>query len=134
MKVYVVTGIELGWDCVVGVYIDEEVARKEYPDEDSYVIHEETLDRTTIEDYEEDIEEEYNESLEESDELFENREAREKFEEVVSSGTNKVSVSKSSALHNVKLLIELLESDGFKITYTGKTGYTMEKQKWLKKA
>ena len=126
MKVYVVTGVELGWDCVVGVFTDEEVARKEYPDEDSYVIHEEILDRTKIQDYEDDIEEEYNESL---DELFANREARAKFNEVISSRTNKVSVSKSSALHNVKLLIELLESDGFKITYTGKTGYTMEKQK-----
>ena len=120
MKVYVVTGVELGWDCVVGVFTDEEVARKEYPDEDSYVIHEETLDRTKIQDYEDDIEE--------SDELFENREARAKFNEVISSRTNKVSVSKSSALYNVDLLIELLESEGFKITYTGKTGYTMEKQ------
>ena len=125
MKVFVVTGVELGWDCVVGVYIDEEVARKEYPDEDSYVIHEEILDRTKIQDYKDEIEEEYNESL---DELFENREARAKFNEVISSRTNKVSVSKSSALYNVDLLIELLESDGFKITYTGKTGYTMEKQ------
>lgn len=129
MKVYVVTGVELGWDCVVGVFVDEEVARKEYPDEDSYVIHEETLDRTKIQDYEDDIEEVYDESLEESDELFENREARAKFNEVISSGTNKVSVSKSSALYNVDLLIELLESDGFKITYAGKTGYTMEKLK-----
>lgn len=126
MKVYVVTGIELGWDCVVGVYIDEEVARKEYPDEDYYVIHEETLDKSKIEDYEDDIEEIIQE---ETDELFENREARAKFNEVISSRTNKVSVSKSSALYNVNLLIELLESDGFKITYTGKTGYTMEKQK-----
>ena len=125
MKVYVVTGVELGWDCVVGVFTDEEVARKEYPDEDSYVIHEEILDRTKIQDYEDDIEEIIQE---ETDELFENREARAKFNEVISSRTNKVSVSKSSALHNVKLLIELLESEGFKITYTGKTGYTMEKQ------
>lgn len=31
MKVYVVTGVELGWDCVVGVYTSEEVARKECP-------------------------------------------------------------------------------------------------------
>lgn len=125
MKVYVVTGVELGWDCVVGVYIDEEVARKEYPDEDSYVIHEEILDRTKIQDYEDDIEEIIQE---ETDELFENREARAKFNEVISSRTNKVSVSKSSALYNVDLLIELLESDEFKITYAGKTGYTMEKQ------
>lgn len=128
MKVYVVTGVELGWDCVVGVYTDEEVARKEYPDEDSYVIHEETLDRTKIQDYEDNVEEEYDESLEESDELFENRESKAKFDEVISSKVNKVSVSKSSALYNVDLLIELLESEGFKITYTGKTGYTMEKQ------
>jgi hypothetical protein len=27
----------------------------------------------------------------------------------------------------VDLLIDLLESKGFKITYAGKTGYTMEK-------
>ena len=129
MKVYVVTGVELGWDCVVGVFTDEEVARKEYPDEDSYVIHEETLDRTKIQDYEDDIEEIEEIIQEETDELFENREARAKFNEVISSRTNKVSVSKSSALYNVDLLIELLESEGFKITYTGKTGYTMEKQK-----
>lgn len=129
MKVYVVTGVELGWDCVVGVFTDEEVARKEYPDEDSYVIHEETLDRTKIQDYEDEIEEEEEIIQEETDELFENREARAKFNEVISSRTNKVSVSKSSALYNVDLLIELLESDGFKITYAGKTGYTMEKQK-----
>lgn len=121
MKVYVVTGIELGWDCVVGVFTDEDVARKEYPDEDSYVIHEETLNRTTIEDYEEDIEE--NDSSEET------KETMEKFNEVISSGINTVSVSKSYSLYNVDLLIELLESAGFKITYTGKTGYTMEKLK-----
>ena len=127
MKVYVVTGVELGWDCVVGVFTNEEIARKEYPDGDYYVIHEETLNRTTIEDYEEDIEEEFNESLEQIKESFENREARAKFNEVISSRTNKVCVSKSSALYNVDLLIDLLDSNGFKITYTGKTGYTMEK-------
>ena len=126
MKVYVVTGTELGWDCVVGVFTDEEVARKEYPDEDYYVIHEETLDKSTIEDYEE---EEYDESLEESNDLYLTRRAIEKFEEFISSETNKVSISDNKYLYDVKLLIELLESAGFKITYTGKTGYTMEKQK-----
>ena len=107
MKVFVVTGVELGWDCVVGVFTDEEVARKEYPDEDYYVIHEETLDKSKIEDYEDDIEEIIQE---ETDELFENREARAKFNEVISSRTNKVSVSKSSALYNVdsKILDPLL--------------------------
>lgn len=125
MKVYVVTGTELGWDCVVGVFVDEEVARKEYPDEDSYVIHEEILDKTLIEDYEE---EEYDESPEESDELYFTRIAREKFNEVISSKVNKVSISNNTYSYNVDLLIELLESEGFKITYTGKTGYTMEKQ------
>ena len=127
MKVYVVTGVELGWDCVVGVFTDEEVARKEYPDEDSYVIHEETLDRTKIQDYEDDIEEECDESIEVTDVAYTIRKAREKFEEVVSSGTNKVSITDNKYSYDVKLLIELLESSGFKITYTGKTGYTMEK-------
>lgn len=127
MKVFVVTGVELGWDCVVGVFTDEEVARKEYPDEDSYVIHEEILDRTKIQDYEDDIEEEYNESLEESDNLYLTRRSREKFEEVILSGVSKVSISDNKYLYDVNLLIELLKSDGFKITYTGKTGYTMEK-------
>lgn len=124
-----ITGVELGWDCVVGVFTDEEVARKEYPDEDSYVIHEETLDRTKIHDYEDDIEEEYDESLEESDESYTIRRANEKFEEIISSGVTKVSISDNIYLYNVDLLIELLESEGFKITYTGKTGYTMEKLK-----
>jgi hypothetical protein len=128
MRVYVVTGVELGWDCVVGVYTDEEVARKEYPDEDSYVIHEETLDRTKIEEYEDDMEEEYVESLEVTDTAYTIRRAREQFEEVISSGKNRVSISANRYLYDVKLLIELLESEGFKITYTGKTGYTMEKQ------
>lgn len=126
MKVYVVTGVELGWDCVVGVYTDEEVARKEYPDEDSYVIHEVTLDRTKIRDYD-DIEE-YDESQEEPDDLYATRIAREKFKEFISTGANKISISKNKYLYDVDLLIELLESEGFKITYTGKTGYTMEKQ------
>ena len=61
MKVYVVTGVELGWDCVV--YTDAEVARKEHPNEDLYVIHEQILDRTYIDDYEED--EEVEESVQE---------------------------------------------------------------------
>ena len=42
--------------------------------------------------------------------------------------------SRIDSSYDFGLLIELLESEGFKITYTGKTGYTMEKQKWLKKA
>lgn len=129
MKVYVVTGVELGWDCVVGVFTDEEVARKEYPDEDSYVIHEEILDRTKIQDYEDDIEEDFDDLIKDPDNLYLTRLAREKFEEVISSGINKVSISNNKYSYDVKLLIELLESDGFKITYTGKTGYTMEKQK-----
>lgn len=128
MKVYVVTGTELGWDCVVGVYTDEEVARKEYPNEDSYVIHEETLDKSTIDDYNVE-DEDYDESREEPDVAYNIRRAKEKFEEVISSGVNIVSVSNNNHLYDVKLLIELLESEGFKITYTGKTGYTMEKQK-----
>ena len=60
MKVYVVTGVELGWDCVVGVYTCAEVARKEHPNEDLYVIHEQILDRTYIDDCEE---EKYNENI-----------------------------------------------------------------------
>lgn len=128
MKVYVVTGVELGWDCVVGVYTDAEVARKEHPNEDLYVIHEETLVRSSIGEYDEEYEE-YEESLPSSKESFEDREAISKFNEVISSKTNEVSVSKKAALYNVDLLIELLESAGFQITYTGKTGYTMEKIK-----
>ena len=60
MKVYVVTGVELGWDCCVGVYTDAEVARKEYPNEDLYVIHERILIEGKIEDCEE---EKYNENI-----------------------------------------------------------------------
>lgn len=120
MKVYVVTGTELGWDCVVGVYTDEEVARKEFPDEDTYIIHEEILNRTKIEDYDE--------SREVPNTAYNIRRAKEKFEEVISSGVNIVSVSNNNHLYDVKLLIELLESEGFKITYTGKTGYAMDKQ------
>lgn len=132
MKVYVVTGVELGWDCVVGVYTDEEVARKEYPDEDSYIIHEETLDKSTIDDYEDDSDEDdsgEDDSDEDDSDEFLDRHAREQFNQVISSKVNKVSVSNNKYSYNVDLLIELLESEGFKITYTGKTGYTMEKQK-----
>lgn len=46
-KVWVVTGLELGWDCVVAVFdtdsmsIDEVL--REFP-EDSYVVHERTVE------------------------------------------------------------------------------------------
>jgi len=41
--VYVVTCPENGWDCVCGVFLDEEKAREEYPNEDTYVIHQRRL-------------------------------------------------------------------------------------------
>lgn len=41
MKVYVVTGLELGWDCVVGVFADVSVEKlQEAFPEGSYVITE----------------------------------------------------------------------------------------------
>lgn len=111
MKVYVVTGVELGWDCVVGVYTDEEVARKEYPDEDSYVIHEETLDRTKIEEYEDDMEED--ESLEETDETLE------KFKKFLEKG-DKFSISREGYRNvNLSKLKELIESAGYKMVEKG---------------
>ena len=47
MRVYVVTGLELGWDCVVGVFsnVSKTELEIEYPEED-YVITEVTLQET----------------------------------------------------------------------------------------
>ena len=116
MRVYVVTGVELGWDCVVGVYTDEEVARKEYPDEDYYVIHEETLDTTEIDDYEED------ESLEETDETLE------KFKEFLEKG-DKFSISREGYRNvNLSKLKELIESTGYKMVEKGILRLFYEKQ------
>ena len=42
-KVYVVTNPELGWDCVVGVFLDLDYVNEHYGDEDHYVIHNETI-------------------------------------------------------------------------------------------
>ena len=119
MKVYVVTGVELGWDCVVGVFTDEEVARKEYPDEDSYVIHEEILDRTKIEDYEDDIEEIIQE---ETDETLE------KFKEFLEKG-DKFSISREGYRNvNLPKLKELIESAGYKMVEKGIFRLFYEKQ------
>ena len=43
--VYVVTGLELGWDCVCGVFKDVNLdeLQKVFP-EGSYVIHEQTVE------------------------------------------------------------------------------------------
>jgi len=43
--VYVVTGLELGWDCVVGVFedVDTDELRKCFP-EGQYAIHEQTIE------------------------------------------------------------------------------------------
>ena len=46
-KVYVVTRTDLGWDCVVGVYttaVSLEALQKEFPEDDSYVISDMTLE------------------------------------------------------------------------------------------
>lgn len=51
MKVYVVTGIELGWDCVVAVFDNNEAAEKHCKEldenwneyEGDYIIHEQEL-------------------------------------------------------------------------------------------
>lgn len=54
MNVYVVTGLELGWDCVVAVFSAAssplEEVKKSFPEE-SYVIHEQKL--TDIKSYKE---------------------------------------------------------------------------------
>lgn len=43
--VYVVTGLELGWDCVCGVFsdVDPDELRKVFP-KGQYVIHEQTIE------------------------------------------------------------------------------------------
>ena len=64
MKVYVVTGLELGWDCVVGVFTVENITeyeqlRKAYPHEVKfedgsttlgYHIHEQTVQKFDLAD------------------------------------------------------------------------------------
>lgn len=54
-EVYVVTGLDLGWDCVVGVFNADSVPREKleqlFP-EGEYVIHDVTVEKDTI-DYEE---------------------------------------------------------------------------------
>lgn len=120
MKVYVVTGVELGWDCVVGVYTDAEVARKEHPNEDEYVIHEQTLDRSKIEDCncveEESVQEESDKTLE-------------KLREFIEKG-DKFSISREG-YPNVDMLKlkELIESAGYKMVEKGILRLFYEKQK-----
>ena len=126
MKVYVVTNPERGWDCVVGVYTSEEVARKEYPNEDTYIIHAKTLVECNIEDYEEECDE-----LEEPEETHNewcNRKTREKFDSIIKSSKNEVSISTNHNDCNGELLRQLLEYEGFKVSYAGKYGFTMVKQ------
>ena len=126
MKVYVVTGVELGWDCVLGVFTDEEVARKEYPDEDSYVIHEEILDRTKIEDYEDEIEEE--DGIEEIIQK-EPDATLEKFKKFLEKG-DKFSISREGYRNvNLSKLKELIESAGYKMVEKGILRLFYEKQK-----
>lgn len=47
MRVYVVTSVELGWDCVIAVYNSNDVGEDElevrYPQKRGYVIHSELL-------------------------------------------------------------------------------------------
>ena len=59
-NVYVITGLDLGWDCVVAIYNKDEVSYEDlvklYPNDDNgYVIHEKTID--TAEDLQNDIKE-----------------------------------------------------------------------------
>lgn len=42
-EIYVVTNVELGWDCVVGVYEDKEEAQKKVDSGEQYILHEEYL-------------------------------------------------------------------------------------------
>lgn len=47
MNVYVVTGLELGWDCVCGVFDSDKVSKEElleYFDEEDYVISERRIE------------------------------------------------------------------------------------------
>ena len=47
MKVVVVTGLELGWDCVCGVFDPEKISHEEllecFPEE-SYVLHDSVIE------------------------------------------------------------------------------------------
>ncbi len=58
MRVYVVTGLDLGWDCVCAVYtgVDEATIRKEWP-EDRFVITEMGVETEVVSSYTEDEEE-----------------------------------------------------------------------------
>ena len=67
---YVVTSTDLGWDCVVAVYpdtVDIKLLEQAYPDNNSYVIHQESLG--TLEDVLNQIEE--IEEIEENEEDLE---------------------------------------------------------------
>lgn len=52
MEVFVITGIELGWNCIVGVFstyektqdwLEEATGTRDEDDQDHYIIHRETL-------------------------------------------------------------------------------------------
>ena len=47
--VYVVTNINNGWDCVVGVFTDKDFVEKEYSDEEDYIISDVVLDESVLE-------------------------------------------------------------------------------------
>ena len=47
---------------------------------------------------------------------------------MIKSGKNKVSISTNNYIYKHELLRQLLEDVGFKVTYMGRSGYTMEKQ------
>lgn len=48
MKVFVVTEPELGWDCLKGVYTDENYVYSKFSNRDRYQIFEKTVDETKL--------------------------------------------------------------------------------------
>lgn len=100
----------------------KKLLEKNAPDEDSYIIHSKNLDVSDIEDYEED------ETNEETNEEYYNRISRESFDLMIQSGKNKVSITTNNYTYNHELLRQLLEDVGLKVTFTGRSGYTMEKR------
>lgn len=47
--VYVVTSLELGWDCIVAVYDNEQAAERHASSGDSYVMHYVVLEKEFFE-------------------------------------------------------------------------------------
>ena len=54
IKVYIVTNVEFGWDCIVGVFSTDHVTYEEletrYPNEQGYVLFERTVENEIEED------------------------------------------------------------------------------------